>query len=166
MIKCHIYNHLRETSVNKVRGMMLKDMVGENEVISCKSKVDLSLIPPCQDSLIPHLQRVNYRVAAYRRAAEQFWAAPEPYAQGQGWEIGTMAFWNLCSLRDQCFPTIAWSAWWKTTWRWRGWGSGRGRWYWVGFWHADRCWVKLTKIGNRCADKILYTELMIHIGYC
>ena len=71
---------------------MLKNMVGENEVISRKSKVDLSRIPPCQDSLIPHLQRVNYRVAAYHRAAEQFWDAPEPYAQGQGWEIGTNGF--------------------------------------------------------------------------
>lgn len=85
---CHIYNYPRDNYVNKVRSKMIKSMVGENEVISHKSKVDLSRIPPCQDSLIPHLQRVNYRVAGYRRAGEPFWDAPEPSTQDQGWENG------------------------------------------------------------------------------
>lgn len=68
---------------------MLRKMVGENEVISRKSKVDLSRIPPCQDSLIPHLERVNHRMAGYRRAAEAIWEAPMPHARGQGWEVGS-----------------------------------------------------------------------------
>ena len=42
-------------------------------------------LPPCQDSLIPHVQRVNHRVACYRRAAEPIYECPKPHDKGQGW---------------------------------------------------------------------------------
>ena len=67
---------------------MLKKMAGENEVLSKKSKVDLSRILPCHDSLIPHLERVNHCMAGYRRAANAIWGAPKPNDGGQGWVIG------------------------------------------------------------------------------
>ena len=57
---CIMYGHARETSVNSVRTKMLRKMVGEDKKLT-KSKVDLSRIPPCSDSLLPHIQRVNYR---------------------------------------------------------------------------------------------------------
>ena len=83
---CIMYGHARETSVNSVRTKMLRKMVGEDKKLTAKSKVDLSRIPPCSDSLLPHIQRVNYRVACYKRANEPFFWKPKPYDVGQGWE--------------------------------------------------------------------------------
>lgn len=81
-----MYGQPRETSVNTVRAKMLRKMVGEDNKLTAKSRVDLARIPPCQDSLVPHVQRVNYRVACYKHANEpRFWK-PKPYDAGQGWE--------------------------------------------------------------------------------
>lgn len=65
---------------------MLKKMVGENEKLTVKSKVDLSRLPPCRDSLIPHLQRVNHRLANYKRADQAIFWSPNPFDDNQGWE--------------------------------------------------------------------------------
>ena len=65
---------------------MLKKMVGEDTKLSTKSDVDLARLPPCQDSLIPHIQHVNYRMACYKRAHQPIFSRPKPYDAGQGWE--------------------------------------------------------------------------------
>ena len=83
---CIMYGEARETSVNAVRAKMLRKMVGENQSLTIKSKVDLSRIPPCKDSLLPHIQRVNYRVACYKKADEPLFWKPKPYDAGQGWQ--------------------------------------------------------------------------------
>lgn len=83
---CLMYGQPRESSVNAVRANMLKKMVGDDEMLTIDSKVDLTRIPPCQDSLIPHVQRVNYRVACYKRAHQPIFQRPKPYNTGQGWE--------------------------------------------------------------------------------
>ena len=72
--------------MNVVRAKMVKKMVGENDKLTKQSKVDLSRIPPCQNSLIPHIQRVNHRVAGYKRAHQAIVESPTPFADGQGWE--------------------------------------------------------------------------------
>ncbi len=59
---CVMYNQARETSVSLVRNKMPKKIVGEDETLSSKSRVDFACLLPCQDSLIPHIQQVNYRV--------------------------------------------------------------------------------------------------------
>lgn len=82
---CTMYGQARETSVDMVRSKLLKKMVGEDNTLNSKSKVDMVRLPPCQDSLIPHIQRVNHRVACYRHAAEPFFERPKPYDEGQGW---------------------------------------------------------------------------------
>ena len=82
---CIMYGQQRETSVNKVRAKMSKQIVGDNETLSLKSKVDFSRIPPCLNSLLPHLQRVNHRVACYKRAHEPIVERPKPYDREQGW---------------------------------------------------------------------------------
>ena len=62
-------------------------MVGENEELTTKSKVDRSRrLPPCRDSLVPHIGRVNYRLANYKRAHQAIFWRPKPYDPGQGWE--------------------------------------------------------------------------------
>ena len=72
--------------MNSVRSIMLKKMVGENEELSMRSKIDLSRLPPCQDNLVPHIDRVNYRIANYKRAHQAIFWRPDPYESRQGWE--------------------------------------------------------------------------------
>ena len=82
---CAMYGYPRETSVNMTRAKMLRKMVGEDETLSMKSKVDLARLPPCQDSLVPHVQRVNHRLACYRRASLPIFERPKPHENNQGW---------------------------------------------------------------------------------
>ena len=58
-----ISGYVRETSVNAVRTKMLKKMVGENEALTSRSKVDLSCLPPYCYSLFTHIQRSNHPLA-------------------------------------------------------------------------------------------------------
>jgi hypothetical protein len=81
-----MYGYPKEKSINNVRTIMLKKMVGDGEKLSTKSKIDLSRLPPCKDNLVPHIQRVNHRVAIYKRAHISVFWRPEPYDPGQGWE--------------------------------------------------------------------------------
>ena len=81
-----MYGQARAKSVNAVRSIMLKKMVGENEQLTIKSKVDLSQLPPCRDNLVPHISRVNHRLACYKRADKPIFWCPKPYDPGQGWE--------------------------------------------------------------------------------
>ena len=65
---------------------MLKKIAGEDEELTTKSKVDLSRLPPCKDSLVPHIVRVSYRLANYKQAHQAIFWRPKPYDPGQGWE--------------------------------------------------------------------------------
>ena len=81
-----MYGYVRETSVNAVKTKMLKKMVGEDEVLTARFKVDLSCLPPCRDSLFTHIQRSNHRLACYKRAASPMLQHPNPF-EDQGWEM-------------------------------------------------------------------------------
>ena len=48
---CLMYDYTREKSVDSVRNIMLKKMVGENEEPTMRSKEDLSRLPPCKRQL-------------------------------------------------------------------------------------------------------------------
>ena len=63
---CLMYGYAREETVNGVRSLMLKEMVGEGDQLTTKSKVDLCWLPPCTDNLLPHIMRVNHRLAMYK----------------------------------------------------------------------------------------------------
>jgi len=65
---CIMYGYQRVKSVNTVQALMLKKMVGKNELIKTASKIDLSKLPPCKHSLVPHICRVNYRVAQWKHS--------------------------------------------------------------------------------------------------
>ena len=82
---CIMYGYPKETSVNQVRCKMLKKMVGKDNLLTNKSKIDLSRLPPCQDALLPHVRRVNYRVASYKRANVPMFESPRPWDENQGW---------------------------------------------------------------------------------
>ena len=83
---CLLYGYAREVSVDKVRSIMLKKMVGDDERLTIKSKVDLACLPPCKKNLIPHVHRVNHRLANYKRANQATYWRPKPSDEGQGWE--------------------------------------------------------------------------------
>ena len=80
-----MYGYPRDTSVNLVRTKMLKKMVGEDNDLTKDSKVDLSKLPPCRNSLIPHIHRVNHRVCNYKRANIPIFEKPKPSDPNQGW---------------------------------------------------------------------------------
>ena len=46
---CVIYGYVQETRVNALITKMLKKMVGEDEGLTARSKVDWSRLPPCRD---------------------------------------------------------------------------------------------------------------------
>ena len=82
-----MYGQCRESSVNAIRLKMLRKMVGEDERLTSKSKIDLGRLPPCYSALKPHIQRPNHRVALYKRAAQAIIEKPKPFEQDQGWTI-------------------------------------------------------------------------------
>ena len=82
---CLMYGQSRQSSVDVVRAILLRKMVGEDEKLTVKSKVDLTRLPPCRAALKPHIQRVNHRTALYKRAHEPIVEKPNPYDEGQGW---------------------------------------------------------------------------------
>lgn len=80
---CLMYGHGREKTVDAVRVKMIRKMVGEDESLSAKSKVDLVCLPPPQCCLSTHLDGCNHRVAGYKRAATPIFERPKPYDPDQ-----------------------------------------------------------------------------------
>ena len=64
---------------------MLKKMVGEEQTITSSSKVDLSKLPPCRRSLVPHIRRVNYRAGQWKLSHVHKPEIPTP--TDHGWVI-------------------------------------------------------------------------------
>ena len=72
--------------MNAVRAAMLKSMVNsKTDAILKNAKVDLSRMPPCLSSLRPHILRVNYRVAQWKRSHETHPSIPS--ATEHGWRM-------------------------------------------------------------------------------
>ena len=61
-------------------------LIGDNETLHLKSRVDLSRLPPCKNSLIPLIYRVNHRIANYQRASNAIFESPKPFDLCQSWE--------------------------------------------------------------------------------
>ena len=82
-----MYGYAHEKSLNNVHSLMLKKIVGEDARLTAKSNVDLSRLPPCRDNLVPHIQRINHRLACYKREGQAIVWRPKPHDPGQGWEM-------------------------------------------------------------------------------
>lgn len=72
--------------------MLHKMVEGRDVKLSKKSKVDLSRIPPCTNSLIPHIQHVNHRLCCYKKAHVLIFSKPKPDDNNQGWEKNDNGF--------------------------------------------------------------------------
>ena len=105
---CLMYGDPREKSVNKLRGKMLQKMVGgKNVKLTKKSKIDLSRIPPCVNSLKPHIEHVNHRLTCYKNAHKPIFYKPKPFDDHQGWEISDKGFLEpIWSYGDILPPSI------------------------------------------------------------
>ena len=79
-----IYGYHSESKLNTIRAIMLKKMVGEDDELTRKLKVKFSRLPPCANSLLPHVDRVNHMVAIFKRSHVPLYEATKPY-DGQGW---------------------------------------------------------------------------------
>ena len=85
---CAVYGYPRKTQVNSIRSKILRKMVGEDKPLSIDSKVDFARLPPCRDSLLPQIQRVNYRVSRYKKVHIPIFERLKPYDEDQGWVCG------------------------------------------------------------------------------
>ena len=81
---CLMYGYPRLSSIDEVRYLKLKEMVGDEEKLTSKSKVDLSKLPPCMSSLQMHVERVNYRLAQWKHSHIPIYEMPDPLEHG--WE--------------------------------------------------------------------------------
>jgi hypothetical protein len=81
---CLMYGFPRTKNVNDVRSAMLKKMAGKkiDEIQKC-GNIDLSKLPPCKMSLVPHCRRANYRAAQFKCAHLNYPDTPHP--KDHGW---------------------------------------------------------------------------------
>ena len=86
LVQCTCTATQKKTSANAMRMIMLKQMIGDDEALHLKSRVDLTRLPPCKDSLIPHIYRVNYRISLYKKASNAIFESPILFDLCQGWE--------------------------------------------------------------------------------
>ena len=71
--------------VNVVRAKMLRNVLGENNQLTIKSKIDLSKLPPAEDNPEPHIYRVNHRIGMNKRASEPIYWTLKPWNKNQVW---------------------------------------------------------------------------------
>ena len=81
----NMYGYPRMCSTDDVRAVMVKKMVGDGDTITTSPKIDLSKLPPCRRSLLPHIKRVNYRVAQWKRSHIKTLEVPAP--KDHGWAL-------------------------------------------------------------------------------
>ena len=82
---CEKYGYPRLSSVDLIRATMIKKMVGDGAAITHYKKINLSMLPPCRRSLLPHIKRVNYRVAQWKHSYVNIVDLPTPTEHG--WQI-------------------------------------------------------------------------------
>ena len=74
-----------KSSMDGLCAKPLRKIVGENEKLISKSKIDLACLPPCPSALKSHLQRLDPRVALYKFVDETILEKSKPYDDGQEW---------------------------------------------------------------------------------
>ena len=69
---CFMYSKPKYASINKLRYdlFMQKFRPASGNVLSSVDGIDLSLLPPCKDSLYMHMQRANYQAMIWNNSLE------------------------------------------------------------------------------------------------
>ena len=87
---CHMYGRPACSDVNKVRFDLFcsrYDVKSECTSLTVPDGIDLSLLPPCQSSLLMHARRANYIAFIWQNAHVQYPNIPGP--NGFGWKLHT-----------------------------------------------------------------------------
>ncbi len=71
---CHMYNASHCKDTNQVRCHKWNRLT-----------TDITKLPPCHDSTVLHIRRVNYQVAIWKRCLDNDTGAPSPH--GHGWVV-------------------------------------------------------------------------------
>ena len=87
-----MYGKPKYTSVNKLRYDLFiqKYQPTSGNLLTSGDGIDLSLLPPCRDSLSMHIRRANYQALVWNSAQDCFPDIPEPI--GHGWAIDDTVF--------------------------------------------------------------------------
>ena len=80
---CLMYGQNRESSMDGLRAKLLLKIVGEDEKLTSKSKIEFVRLPPCHSPLKPHIQRLNHCVDLYKRTDESILEKSKPCNDGQ-----------------------------------------------------------------------------------
>ena len=82
-----MYGKPKYASVNKLRYdlFMKKFRPKSQNVLSSFDGIDMTLLPPCQDSLYMHIQRANYQALIWISSLEHYPDIPSPV--GHGWVL-------------------------------------------------------------------------------
>ena len=78
---CLMFGYTRQKRINAVRAKMLVKIVGEDNLLTVKLKIDLSKLPPAEDNLKPHIYHVDFHVARYKRDSEPIYWTPKPWEE-------------------------------------------------------------------------------------
>ena len=79
-------------------------MFGEDETLTARSKVDLSHLPHCRDSLFTHIQRSNQRLVCYKCATPPMFEHSKPF-EDQGWEMSEEGYIETLWSKGPVLPT-------------------------------------------------------------
>ena len=63
---CALYGKNRLTSVDSVRHAKINDLCSSG-IIPTKN-VDMGSLPPCSESILQHIKRVNYQLGIWKRS--------------------------------------------------------------------------------------------------
>ncbi|KAG1678830.1 Down syndrome cell adhesion molecule-like protein Dscam2 [Nymphon striatum] len=99
-----MHGYPRLSSVDAVRAAILKKKVGKGDHIAPTSKVDLSKLPPCRRSLLPHMKRVNYHVAQWKRCDVRKPQYPDPTTHG--WKLDNQGLLEPVSHKKEDIPHV------------------------------------------------------------
>lgn len=84
---CSMYGKPKYSDVNKLRyDLFAQKYQGKSgQLLSNYDGVDLSLLPPCRDSLEMHIKRANYQAYIWLHADQRYPEVPSPV--GHGWKL-------------------------------------------------------------------------------
>ena len=80
---CSLYGYPRYSNINTLRYDILMKKCDNDTKLDMKKSVDLSTLPPCSDTLIQHIKRVNLQLGVWRNALVSFQDIPT--AAEHGW---------------------------------------------------------------------------------
>ena len=94
-LTCVLFGKPQFKSVNELRFHLLKAKSGSEDKITNKTNIEITNMPPCNDSLREHVRRVTYWVVIWKRVHVTKPDGPNP-STVHGWVFWRMMFLSPC----------------------------------------------------------------------